>query len=163
MSKLTEFSREVAELVSRISRSLVLVGSEESWGRTGILQSDRYVLTQAVDAREGEAVSLRFMEGESSRTTVADLRGKVVAFDPSLGLAVIESDKKLPGVPINAEGPDPGGDNPFRVGELAITVAFPSSDGPEASLGVLRCGGATTRTSGGREIPGYYQTDRANR
>jgi S1-C subfamily serine protease len=130
---LDTLSRELENLVRKVTPFLMHIGGENVPYRTGIVWDKRRVLTTAVSAAEGEPVTAFGADGETISLTV---RG----FDGGTGLVLLKSETDL-------EAPGWEGEEP-RVGALGVTAAFPSPAGPEARLEMARCVG-----------DGYFQTD----
>ena len=118
-----QLSDELKKAVAAAAPALVHVGGREVAGRTGVVWGDGLVLTLAQQARDGESVPVVLPGGAEATATVH-------AWDPRTGLAVL----RVPGVtdPKWVTGPLP------HVGALVLSVAFPSPQGPEARLDMVR-------------------------
>jgi len=139
-----QLSDELKTATAKAARALVHVGGRDVAGRTGVVWADELVLTLAQQARDGEPVPVVLPGG-------AEVTASVHAWDPRTGLAVL----RVPGVadPKWVAGPVPS------VGELALTVAFPSPQGPEARLDLVRFVASGTEWGRGVTLDGYFQTD----
>jgi len=144
-----ELSEELSAATARAAKGLVHVGGDEVAGRTGVLWGDGFVVTLARQAADGETVPVTLSGGEVAAT--------VHAWDSRTGVAVLKvagpSDPKWKRAAVPA------------VGSLALTVAFPSPQGPEARLDVVRFVGADTdwplSWGRGAVVKSFFQTDGA--
>jgi len=139
-----QLSDELKKAAAAAAPALVHVGGREVAGRTGVVWGDGLVLTLAQQARDGESVPVVLPGGAEATATVH-------AWDPRTGLAVL----RVPGVtdPKWVTGPLP------HVGALVLSVAFPSPQGPEARLDMVRFVAGGTEWGRGVNLDGYFQTD----
>lgn len=139
-----QLSEELAGATAKAAQNLVHVGGAGVSGRTGLVWGDGLVVTFARQAEDGEAVPVVLPGG-------TEVAGRVKAWDPRTGLAVLE----VPGVsePHWTIGALPA------VGSLALTVAFPSPQGPEARLDAVRFAGPGGEWGRGVSLDGLIQTD----
>lgn len=155
---LSSLSDAFAALVANASSSVVQVRAEHAQERSGILYDSEHVITAAVFARAGEPVTVTYSAAAGGtrsdrKPNFADVPATVVAHDRGTGLAVLKLQKKLELPSLKRASAAP------RVGELAVAVALPSSEGVEAKLGMVRCIGSAYRSANGRNVSGYLQTD----
>ncbi len=108
-------------------------------GRTALGFDGKRLLVPAFDAEEGESLEILGPGGER-------LSARVAGFDPKLSLAVLELASERPST---AFAPMPGMP---ELGSLVVAVAFPSPQGIEARLDLIRF-------SGGQGDEAYLQTD----
>ena len=143
-----ELSDELSAAAARAARGLAHIGGDDVAGRTGLVWADGVVVTLARQAADGEAVPVVLPGG-------AETKGVVHAWDSRTGIAVIKvegaADPKWSRSPVPA------------IGSLALTVAFPSPQGSEARLDVVRFAGASSEWSGtwgrGASVDSFFQTD----
>jgi S1-C subfamily serine protease len=139
-----QLSEELSAATARAAGSLVHVGGEGVAGRTGVVWGPGLVVTLARQASEGEAVPVVLPGGAEGRATVK-------AWDSRTGLTLLA----VEGVA------DPGwkvGALP-KVGSLALTVAFPSPQGTEARLDLVRFVGGENEWARGVTLGALIQTD----
>ena len=150
MSNLKDMSDELAALVDSLGSQLVLLGGDGVHERTAFRFDEAHFLTYAWQADEGDTVRVIDVWGTRHTLTVS-------GFDPLSGLAVLDATQVESGdrdafeAPIHAAAP--------RVGELSVTLAYPSTHGVEARLAMIRCVGGGTVVGMGRTVSSYYQTD----
>lgn len=149
--RIETFSNELADLVERAAPHVVRIETGSGLWRTGIVMQDGYILTVAVQAEDGERVTVARADGTGLETTVT-------GWDSRSGLALLKPAEAVEGQAL------PVREGAVRVGELAITVAFPSPEGIEAGLGMVRCVSralASGRKTGdaARGESRYLQTD----
>ncbi len=131
------FSTELTSLVEARRSWVVLVGGDEVTPRTGLRLTDGTILTVALEAQVGDKVS--FLTDVDQAPQIAE----VLTYDTATGLAVLRSEA-------TGTGWDRESGTEARLGQLAITVAYPSPQGFESRLGMVRCLGADGS---------YFQTD----
>ncbi|MGO8695924.1 MAG: S1C family serine protease [Rectinemataceae bacterium] len=141
MDDLHSLSDSISALARSAAARLFHVPSSLG-GRTALGFDGKRLLVPAFDAEEGESLEILGPGGEK-------LSARVAGFDPKLSLAVLELASERPStafVPMSGM-PAPG--------SLVVTVAFPSPQGPEARLDLIRF-------SGGEGEDAYVQTDGAH-
>jgi S1-C subfamily serine protease len=139
---LVELSKECATLAKKAGSLLVHIGGRGIPGRTGIIRENGLVVSVAREAEEGESVPLI---GPGGAETVARVR----AFDSRTGIVILEAEGAK-----SAEAWIPG--EAPAVGNLALAVAFASSQGVEASLRTVRFVGKENSSNG---IESIFQLD----
>ena len=139
-----QLSEDLKAATVKGSKNLVHVGGPGIAGRTGLIWGEGLVVTLAQEAKDGESVPVVVHGG-------AEVEATVHAWDSRTGLAVL----KVPGVSDSKWklGPVP------EVGTLALTVAFPSPQGAEARLELVRFSGRGTEWGKGVTLEGFFQTD----
>jgi S1-C subfamily serine protease len=149
--RIEAFSNELADLVGRVTPYVVRLETGSGLWRTGIVLQDGYILTVAAQAEDGERVAAARADGTVIETTVA-------GWDSRSGLTLLKPAEPAEGQAL------PVREGAVRVGELAVTVAFPSPEGVEAALGMVRCvsralasGSAAAEAARGESR--YLQTD----
>jgi len=146
---LSAISGELSALVERISSDICLIESPGAHTRTGIIYDASHAVTVAHAAEEGDRVTLLTKDGEQSAT--------VTAYDAATEIALVRVEGKLR----EPEWRLPEKD--VNVGQLMVSVAYPSREGPEARLEMVRCvgrgntaGGPVTYIQGdARRFPGF--------
>lgn len=135
----SELSLELSGATARVAPALVHIGGPGVPGRTGIVWADGLVVTRAVEARAGEAVPVVTSSGPVAAT--------VRAWSYKTGLALLS----VPGLrhPGWTVAPRP------VVGSLALTVAFPSDQGVESRLDLVRFAGDDVVQTDGQPWPGF--------
>ena len=139
-----QISDELQTAVAAVNPRLVHVGGPGIPGRTGLVWAEGLVVTLARQARSGESVPVVLPGGTAALATVQ-------AWDPRTGLAVL----KVPSV----TAPDWKVSGAPAVGSLVLTVAFPSPQGTEARLDLVRYSGGVSEWGPGVELQGLLQTD----
>lgn len=140
MDDLRSLSDSLAALVEAAAARLFHVPSSLG-GRTALSFDGKRLLVPAYEAESGESVDLLGPGGSS-------LTARVVGFDSRLSLAVLELETALPATAFTVMDGMPA------LGSLVVAVAFPSPQGPEARLDLVRF-------SGGEGEEAYIQTDGA--
>jgi S1-C subfamily serine protease len=137
-SSLDRLSGELAGLASAAAKSLFHVPSPMG-GRSALGFDGRLLLVPAFEASPGEELELLAPGGEA-------VAARVKGFDPRLGLAVLELAEARPDSAFVAAPGLPA------LGSLLLAAAFPSPQGPEARLELVRF-------AGGEGEDAYIQTD----
>jgi S1-C subfamily serine protease len=156
-SILSQLSSATAGLARDAALRLYHVPSPAG-GRTALSFDGRRLLVPAREAEQGEEVAVIAPDGKPDIT-------KVIGFDPALGFAILELAEPRPGSAWVGEDALPA------LGSLLLAVAFPSDEGVEARLDLVRI--ARGDTAGARENPAgarekaesdgsYLQTDGAS-
>ena len=134
---LKQLDTEITGLIESLGPLVVMVGDETVRPRSGAVIEPEHIVTIARWAEDGETVTVRTGDG-------ATHPARVMGFHSSTGIALLHAPDITPGHPLSAPSAD------VRVGRGTLTVAFPSPEGIEARLGIIRCVGN-----------GYIQTDSA--
>ena len=137
-STLQELSTATMDLVKRSTQWTVMVGEHQVTPRTGVLISDHRILTVALEARENEEVPVTIEPGREPEVA------RVSAFFPGSGLAVLRLETR------SGEWEPRTGEAAPQLGQLVVTAAYPSPEGYESRLGMVRCVGSDGS---------YFQTD----
>ncbi|HTX71219.1 MAG TPA: S1C family serine protease [Rectinemataceae bacterium] len=138
MDDLTSFSASLASLAAAASARVFHVPSSLG-GRTALSFDGKRLLVPAFAAEDGESLDILGPGGEK-------LSARVVGFNPKLSLAVLELAAEKPGAAFTAMEGMPA------LGSLVLAVAYPSPQGPEARLDLIRF-------AGGEGEDAYIQTD----
>ncbi len=142
-----EFEGILRGVVESWKGSLVHIGGPGIPYRTGIVVKEGLAAALARSARDGEEVPVVTASGPST--------GRVEAWDGESGLILIRLESgaaplQSPAVPETGEGPS--------IGTPVLRLAFPSSQGIEASFSVVRFAGGPTEW-GRRPVPAHFQVD----
>lgn len=139
------FSRDaVADLVDKISPSLVRIDAGHRFGGTGTVWSDDLVVTASHVVERDDDIVLG-LDGE--KTAKATLVGR----DETTNIAVLRSDTKLPPAAFrNLDG--------VRVGHFVVAVARPGKT-VRASFGIVSTLGSEFQTRPGARIARWLETD----
>ena len=145
-----ELSAELATLVEAARPTVAMVSASGAVPRSAVALEGGLYLTTAAEAEVGESVTIVRADapGES-------IEGRVVRFWPGVNMALLasSSDERAQAVEALKSLASSGASAAsMRVGSVAITVAFPSPEGVEARLGIVRCVGSDGS---------YFQTDGA--
>jgi S1-C subfamily serine protease len=138
MDALKALSDSVAALAARASSKLFHVPSPMG-GRTALGFDGHLLLAPAFEASPGESLTILAPGGK-------EVEARVAGFDPGLGLAALELSQALPESAWAVASSLPA------LGSLLLVAAYPSPEGPEARLDVLRL-------AGGEGADAYLQTD----
>jgi S1-C subfamily serine protease len=145
MDALSSLSESVSALAAAAAAKVFHVPSPAG-GRSAVSFDGSLLLVQAFEASEGEKLELLAPGG-------AEAEASVVGFDPRLGLAVLKLASPLPQASWTSLAPPP------PLGSLLAVVAYPSPEGPEARLDVLRFAGGEGEDAylqtAGSSFPGF--------
>ena len=157
-----ELSTELAGLVEAARPAVATVSAPGAVPRSAIALEGGLYLTPAFEAEVGEIVTIVRADAPGE-----GIEGRVARFWPGVNIALLTSS---PPSDTPAEDESGSGERTeaiealkslasagtsvtgMRVGSVAITVAFPSPEGVEARLGIVRCLGSDGS---------YFQTDSA--
>jgi S1-C subfamily serine protease len=145
MSRMLEFSRELAEAVRQAGAYTLQVDARGGYPASGIALEPKAVLTadHVVEREEDIAVGL-----PDGRRLAARLLGR----DPGSDLALLAVDGTLEVTGRAAEA-EP------EVGEMVLSLARPTEEGIEASLGIITARGGPLRTRWGGMLERYLAND----
>jgi S1-C subfamily serine protease len=141
MSRMQEFSRELADTVRKAGAYTLQVDARGGYPASGIALEAKAVLTadHVVEREEDIAVGL-----PDGRRLAARLLGR----DPGSDLALLAVEENL-GVTGQAAEAEP------EVGELVLSLARPTEEGIEASLGIITARGGPLATRWGGILERY--------
>ncbi|MBN1838006.1 MAG: serine protease [Spirochaetales bacterium] len=135
-------SDDLTTVAERVREGLVHIGGDAVANRTGVVIGTDRIATIARQAEDGENVPVLDVRGETRPA-------RVLGFEPRSGLCLLQVQEAFPDAAVlSACAAVP------RLGELVLTLAYPSPEGPEARLDLIRCLG---RSEAG-ELS-YLQTD----
>jgi S1-C subfamily serine protease len=142
---LTALSEAMAEAVARAASATVLVNARRRFPASGIVYAPDLVLTADHVVEREDDIMIRMPDG-------AENSAALIGRDPGTDLAVLRLSR--PGAaaaqPALTEA---------RIGQLVLAVGRPSSEGIQASLGVVSSIGGPLRTGRGGLLERYLVTD----
>jgi S1-C subfamily serine protease len=142
MSRMQEFSKELAEAVRKAGAYTVQVDARGGYPASGIALEAQAVLTADHVVEREEDIAVGLPDGRR-------LAARVLGRDPGSDLALLGVEEKLPALGPAAEA-EP------EVGELVLSLARPTEEGIEASLGIITARGGPLRTRyDGPRYPGF--------
>jgi serine protease DegQ len=145
MTAAASFTRDaVADLVDKISPSLVRIDAGHRFGGTGTAWSDDLVVTASHVVEREDDIELGL---DGDRT----IKAKLVGRDETTNLAVLRAESKL--VPASFRALDG-----LRVGHFVVAVARPGKT-VRASFGIVSTLGAEFQTRPGARIARWLETD----
>jgi S1-C subfamily serine protease len=149
MSTLQDLSNETTALVASRSDRLVHLEAEGYRLGSGMLLNPNQIVTAAHTVEGISEARITLSGGANHDATL-------VGWDPTSDLALLSLD---------SPGPEPSGglaEELPQLGQLVVTIAFPSTDGIESALGTIRCapgiGTSVEEAIQARRLP-YFQTD----
>ena len=142
---LTALSDSLAQAVAKAGASTVLVNARRRMPASGIAYAADLILTADHVVERDEEIGVLLPDNSQVAATVA---GR----DPGSDLALLRLEKAA-AVPASLA---PG---EARVGQLALALGRPSSEGIEASLGVISAQGGPLRSGRGGLLEKYLRTD----
>ena len=142
---LAALSDSLAQAVAKAGASTVLVNARRRMPASGIAYAADLILTADHVVERDEEISVLLPDNSQVAATVA---GR----DPGSDLALLRLEKAA-AVPASLA---PG---EARVGQLALALGRPSSEGIEASLGVISAQGGPLRSGRGGLLEKYLRTD----
>lgn len=147
MSKntLQEFSDALADAAERAGKSTVMVDARKRLPASGIAIAADLILTADHVVERDEDIKVTLSDGTETSARVA---GR----DPGSDLAVLKLDSAsaTPAEPTKT---------PARVGQIALALGRPSTNGIEASLGTVSAINGPVRTGRGGMLDEYIRTD----
>lgn len=141
---LIELSTAMANAVEKAGESTVLVDARRRLPASGIALSKELVLTASHVVEVDEGIQVTLPDG-------TELSAEIVGRDPGSDLALLKLEKASAS-PMESDG-DP------RIGQLVLALGRPTSEGVQASLGVVSAIGGPTRTRRGGMLEKYIRTD----
>ena len=138
-------SDAMAEAVARAGAATVTVDGRRRMPASGIAYAADLVLTAEHVVERDEDITVRLADGSS-------LAARIAGRDAGRDLALLRLDKA-------ALTPAEIVPEPARVGQLVLALGRPSSEGIQASLGVVSAIGGPARTGRGGLLESYLRTD----
>jgi S1-C subfamily serine protease len=142
--ELSTLSAQMADAVEHAARSLVTVNGRERQSATGIVYAADHVLTADHVVERDDNLTVVTPDG---RVLVAQLVGR----DANTDLAVLRvAGLNLPAASAAAS---------TRLGQLALAVGRPSTDGAQASAGIVSQIGGPLKLGRGPQLEKFIRTD----
>ena len=141
---LIELSSAMADAVEKAGAATVLVDARRRIPASGIALSKELILTANHVVEVDEDIQMILPDG-------TELSAEMVGRDPGSDLALLKLEKAV-AKPAQTDG-DP------RIGQLVLALGRPTTDGVQASLGVVSAIGGPTRTRRGGMLEQYIRTD----
>jgi len=145
MSRMQEFSKELAEAVRQAGAYTLQVDARGGYPGSGIALEAKAVLTADHVVEREEDIAVGLPDGRR-------LPARVLGRDPGSDLALLAVDGTLEVTGRAAEA-EP------EVGELVLSLARPTEEGIEASLGIITARGGPLRTRWGGMLERYLAND----
>ena len=145
MSRMQEFSKELAEAVRQAGTYTLQVDARGGYPASGIALEAKAVLTADHVVEREEDIAVGLPDGRR-------LPARVLGRDPGSDLALLAVDGTLEVTGRAAEA-EP------EVGELVLSLARPTEEGIEASLGIITARGGPLRTRWGGMLERYLAND----
>ncbi len=145
MSRMQEFSKELAEAVRKAGAYTLQVDARGGYPASGIALEAQAVLTADHVVEREEDIAVGLPDGRR-------LAARVLGRDPGSDLVLLGVDEKL-----GATGP--AAEAEPEVGELVLSLARPTEEGIEASLGIITARGGPLRTRYGGMLERYLAND----
>jgi S1-C subfamily serine protease len=147
MSKniLVELSDALADAAEHAGKSTVLVEARRRIPASGIAYAADLVLTADHVVEREEEIKVFLAEG-------TEVAARLAGRDPGIDLAVLKLDR-------TAATPAEPSRVPARVGQIALALGRPTSNGIEASLGTVSAINGPVRTGRGGMLERYIRTD----
>lgn len=143
---LTELSDQLAAAVERAGQSTVLVNARRRFPASGIAWSaDGQVLTTDHVIEREENITVGLPDGREVSATI-------VGRDPGSDLAVLKVDGALTAI-------ERAPNDSAKVGSMVLAIGRPTSEGVQASFGVVGAIGGAWRTFRGGQVEGYLRSD----
>lgn len=142
---LTQLSDAMAAAVAHAGSGTVLVNARRRIPASGIGYTSEQILTANHVVERDEDISVTLPDG-------TEVRASITGRDPGSDLALLHLSSA------NAAVIEPAPDE-ARVGQLVLALGRPSSEGIQASLGVISAVGGPVRTGRGGLLERYLRTD----
>lgn len=142
---LVELSDGLADAAERAGKSTVTVHARRRIPATGIAYAADLVLTADHVVERDEDLRVTLFDG-------AEVSASVAGRDPGSDLAVLRLERAA------AQAAE-ASSTPARIGQFALVLGRPSSEGLEASLGIISAVTGPVRTPRGGLLERYLRTD----
>jgi S1-C subfamily serine protease len=144
-SVLEDLSNALADAAEKAGKSTVQVDARRRIPASGIVYAADLVLTADHVVERDEEIHVTLFDG-------TQLAASVAGRDPGSDLAVLRLERAAGTVA------EPSG-TPARIGQFALVLGRPSSEGLEASLGIVSAIDGPVRTPRGGMLDRYFRTD----
>jgi S1-C subfamily serine protease len=147
MSKnvLVELSDALADAAEKAGKATVLVNARRRMPASGIAYTPDLILTADHIIEREDDITVTLADG-------TEVKAQVAGRDAGSDLAVLKLERA-------AATPAEATKTPARLGQIALVLGRPSSDGIEASLGTVSAIGGPVRTARGGMLEKYIRTD----
>jgi serine protease DegQ len=142
---LVELSDALADAAERAGKSTVTVHARRRIPASGIAYATDLVLTADHVVERDEDLRVTLFDG-------TEVNASVAGRDPGSDLAVLQLERAA------AQAAEASG-TPARIGQFALVLGRPSSEGLEASLGIVSAVSGPVRTPRGGLLERYLRTD----
>ena len=143
-TSLTELSNAMADAVEKVGAATVLVKARRRIPASGIALSKELVLTANHVVEVDEGIKVTLPDG-------TELSAELLGRDPGSDLALLKLEKASVS-PAETNG-DP------KIGQFVLALGRPTTEGVQASLGIVSAIGGPTRTRRGGMLEQYIRTD----
>jgi S1-C subfamily serine protease len=142
---LVELSDALADAAEKAGKATVLVNARRRMPASGIVYAADLILTADHIVEREEDIKVMLADG-------TEVSAKVAGRDSGSDLAVLKLERAIAPVAEVAK-------SPARLGQIALVLGRPSSNGIEASLGTVSAIGGPIRTGRGGMLERYIRTD----
>jgi S1-C subfamily serine protease len=144
-NELTNFSRELADVVGKVGKSVVAVDARPRFGSSGVFWRPGIVVTAEHTIRHEEEIEIALPNGAKAAATLA-------GSDPGTDIAVLRVEGQTGDVPAVASvDPEPG--------NLALAIGRSPDSGVNATLGIVSAVSGSWRTWRGGRLDRYIRLD----
>ena len=144
-NELTVFSRELADVVDKVGKSVVAVDARPRFGSSGVFWRPGIVVTAEHTIRREEEIEIALPDGTKAPAAVA-------GSDPGTDIAVLKLEGHAGEPPALASG-DPA------VGNLALGISRSPDSGVNAAMGIISAVSGSWRTWRGGRLDRYIRLD----
>jgi S1-C subfamily serine protease len=144
-SVLVELSDALADAAEKAGKATVLVNARRRMPASGIAYAADLILTADHVIEREEDIKVNLADG-------AEVSAKVVGRDAGSDIAVLKLERAAAKVAEVTK-------SPARLGQIALVLGRPSTNGIEASLGTVSAIGGPIRTGRGGMLEKYIRTD----
>lgn len=142
---LIELSTAMADAVEKANTYTVMVDARRRFPASGVAYSEDLILTANHVVEHDEDIHVILPDG-------IELTANVVGRDPGSDLALLRLER-------SAATPAAILETPGKVGQVALALGRPTSEGIQASLGILSAFGGPARTLTGGLLESHIRTD----
>jgi S1-C subfamily serine protease len=142
---LVELSDALADAAEKAGKSTVLVNARRRMPASGIVYASDLVLTADHIVEREEDIKVTLADG-------TEITAKLAGRDGDSDLAVLKLERAVNNIAEVTK-------TPARLGQIALVLGRPTTDGIEASLGTVSAIGGPIRTGRGGMLERYIRTD----
>ncbi len=143
-SELKALSNGMADAVEKAAAATVLVNARRRFPATGVVYAADLILTADHVVQRDEDIKVILPDG-------TELSAEVVGRDPGSDLCLLRLEKAVAAPAETSVDPRPG--------QLVLALGRPTSEGIQASLGIVSAVGGPARTRRGGMLEQYIRTD----